>query len=509
MHDTHFTVTVFSHHFEVSRLTPRGREFCVEFARQFIAWGFKRERGRNIRYMAKVFAAADSQRTYFRFHINCLTSFKERAIDAGFSDKLVTWMNGPPMTPVPALLPIREQWVARDYQEEMIQYLTQEKPVSKLIPLQTGKGKGVCAAMAASRIGSRVGIMVQSKYTIKWQLELLEYYAISPDRIMMIEGSASLMALFELAREDRLDADILIFSIETLQRWLALYEQMGEGMRALGYACTPRDWFQHLGIGTRIVDESHQKFHLLFKLDLYTHVARSIDLTATLLTTDPFLAKMHELKFPLVDRPKNLALDKYATAFAVHFNFDDPNKIRTTERGSNSYSHNALEASIIAHPPTLKNYLALVDSILVEGYFKHPREKKRAIVFASSIDMCTKMTEYFSKKYPHLDIRRYVGEDPYENAIEPDIRFTTNGSCGAAIDIPDLVCNILTQAISSIQANVQVLGRLRKLSDGSVVNFYFFTADNIPKHVEYYVQKKEMLDERAANFKEIFVNLRV
>lgn len=467
------------------------------------------ERGRGVRYLAKVYAAANAQRTYYRFHINKLAEFKERATEAGFGPTLITWKDGPDLNPTLVSLPVRDKWVPRDYQDPFIDYLVKPLPVSKLIPLQTGKGKGLVASIASSRIGYRVGIMVQSKYVLKWHAELLEYYDIDPDKILVIEGSKSLMALFELAREGRLDAYILIFSVDTLQRWLSTYEQIGDGILSLGYACTPINWFQHLGIGTRIVDESHQKFHLLFKLDMYTHVARSIDLTATLITTDPFLAKMYEVKFPLVDRPKNLELDRYAHAFAVHFNFDNPNKIRTSERGSNNYSHNALEDSILAHPPTLKNYLTLVDKVLVEGYFQHPREKKRAIVFASSIDMCTAMTEYFKKKYPHLDIRRYVGEDPYENAIEPDIRFTTNGSCGAAIDIPDLVCNILTQAISSIQANVQILGRLRKPADGSDVRFYFFTADNIPKHVEYYVQKKEILEERAAHFKEIFMDIKV
>lgn len=768
MLSTHLTVTVYSHHFEVSKLTPRGREFCMAFTKQFLAWGFRQERGRGVRYIAKVYAAANDRRSYYRYHINKLEDFKAKLIEVGLNDSLVEWAVGPDFTPAKVEFKVKDIWTAREDQKPYIEYLCKDKPVSKLVGIQTGKGKSLplsakvkvplgwkkmgdikvgdlvtcpdgthapvdgvypqgikqamavvfedgrevtccpehlwevrvytlghtyresrildtislfkllaqrqaiykvrlikppeegyndspdgvavaalnsgksisprfleatptvrralmasiigligkflphgeialqtkrkdlltyarklcwslggicridlaeygehvvlmtfsdyeglippspqsrrrklkceeikadgvrilriepresaemqcisvdhpehlyitdnyiathntfCALQAVANIGLRCAIFVKSMYIDKWVSDILKTYDIDKKRIMVIEGNASLMALFAKAKEGTLDADFLVFSISTVQRWFDLYESMGEYTRETGYDSTPLTWFNDLGIGVDLVDEVHQHFHAMFKLCLYKHVKYSIALSATLLHKDAFMEAMYDVMFPRVDRPVEMALDRYAHACAVHYNFINPTKIRTTEFGSNNYSHNALEKSVMSNPETEKNYFRMIDELLILGYFNNPKEKKSVAVFASTIEMCTRLTAHFKRKYPHLDIRRYVGDDPYENAIEADVRFTTVGSMGTAIDVPNLVCVILTQALSSVQANIQVLGRLRKI-EGERVEFLFLTSDNINKHVDYYKEKREMLQNRAASFKEIFM----
>jgi hypothetical protein len=104
-------------------------------------------------------------------------------------------------------------------------------------------------------------------------------------------------------------------------------------------------------------------------------------------------------------------------------------------------------------------------------------------------------------KYPKMDIRRYCENDPYENLLDPDIRFTTLLSASVGHDISDLTTVILTTNVVSIQSNIQCLGRLRKLSDDHPVEFYYFTCKDIEAHVKYHLQKEKMLEKRAKSIR--------
>jgi superfamily II DNA or RNA helicase len=366
-----------------------------------------------------------------------------------------------------------------------------------------------CALAACAKLSLRIGIVIKSMYIDKWIEDLMKTYEIRGKEIMVIKGASQLKSLTMLGAEGGLKhVKAVIVSITTVQNWISEYEELGDMTLDDGYACRPWEFFETIGVGTKLVDEVHQHFHQMFKLDLYTHVKQSISLSATLLSQDAFLERMYEVMFPRRTRPASLALNKYIDSYAVHYTFKAPEKLRTTEFGSKNYSHTALEKSILKHVPTKLNYFRLIDEAMRIGYFNHPRKKKKLAVYAASIEMCSQLTEYFSKKYPHLDIRRYCDDDDYNNVIEADIRFSTIGSSGTAIDIPDLTTVILTVALSSIQANIQVLGRLREIKDSNV-EFYFFTADDIDKHAQYYTAKREMLNERARSFRDVYSGLQV
>jgi superfamily II DNA or RNA helicase len=773
----HMNITVFSHSFRVDKLSSYGRDFCVDFSRRYISWKMLYKRGRFVKEPDKVYAAASKSRTYFVFHINCLDVFRRKLIDESFDPAFCPITISDMPTAVKANLKLKPGLSARDYQEQYISYLSSDKPRSKLVGLQTGKGKaqpedslvltpigwreigslvegdrvftadgevtnviniykqgfkqenwvefidgrlvaccdehlwnvvklvdrmdGICGALgdrltvttkqlqilmktgyygvepiggpsyftltedksvadrrfcdcvafdtpiddwylpntrnarlhllkflydafgfidafynfhfvtektqvaqfferlvqslgglcidystplthsskinklkffvrepdllmttesrlkrnelgfhnqlnaipiskivtrdkltpmrcievahvsktyitdnyipthntfcalkSVENLGLRTLVIVQSKYIEKWYKDIIGAFDIKKDRIVLIEGSASLMALLLKAKEGQLNVDFIIVSLTTLQRWFSLYEEIGNNILPLGYACTPFEWTKLIGAGVRITDEVHQHFHAMFKIDLYGHVEYAMPLSATLLTKDKFLEDMYEVQYPKNDRAPEMDLDRYAYAYAVHYSIGNTDKIRTTYLGNTMYSHSAFEESIIKNREMLKNYIELIERIVDLGYFQHKLKKKKCVVFCATVDMCTILTEHFKKKYPKTDIRRYVGEDPYCDVIDAEIRFTTNGSCGAAIDIPDLVCVVLTTAIESIQSNIQILGRLRKI-EGEEVGFYFFTADNIDTHVRYYADKRKTLSSRVACFNEV------
>ena len=66
------------------------------------------------------------------------------------------------------------------------------------------------------------------------------------------------------------------------------------------------------------------------------------------------------------------------------------------------------------------------------------------------------------------------------------------------MDIPNLRVVIQTVSVSSIQANIQNFGRLRKLKDRDTKYCYLY-CNNIPKQKDYHMRRVELFRDRAAS----------
>lgn len=499
----HLRITLASHNFSVSRMSPRGREAAMKFAQKFIYWEAAKSQGQWVSVPSRVFASALSDKSVVRFHINALEDFKRLLADAYLNGPLVEWVEQPAYEPACFDFKIKPNWVLHEYQKPRVEYLSKVPPIAKLLDLQTGKGKGLTTMFAMANTGQRTAIILKPKYLEKWLKELIVVFEDIQDKIMVIQGSKELKALLELAKDGLLHDPIILISNATFRNWLSEYEQYGDYTLDMGYACTPANFFEHIKAGMRVVDESHEDFHFCFKLDTYSHVPASIAMTATLITKNPFLQRMYDVMFPPASRMEKMDLDRYADVVNYLYSFKVPEKIRTEEWGQSTYSHTALEDSVMRHVPTLRNYLSLIKSALDHFFMEDRKPGEKALVYAASVKMCTKLTEFLQQTYPQLVVRRFVGteKDPYENVISSDICVSTIGRAGTAMDIPDLAYVLMTTALDSVQGNIQALGRLRK-RDGKML-FMFLTAENIPKHVRYAEAKRELFRDRAKTFRTI------
>ena len=374
--------------------------------------------------------------------------------------------------------------VPRDYQVPYIEYLANEEgPITKLIPLQTGKGKGIVSLCAVCKINKKVLIVVLPKYIEKWKKEILEVTTATEEEVVTVRGGDQLRYVVDEGINGCPNGKFYIISNRTLLNFIKNYEQANGDPDLMEYDITPDQLTEVLGTGVLLFDEVHQDFHGNFKVSLYMQVKMIIGLSATLESEDRFVSRMHQLMFPEHDRPDKKAYDKYIRVYPVRYRFDSRVRIRFKSYGSNRYSHIEFEKSIMRNKKLLKDYVELIAAYVEYGYIRRRKNGDKVAVFASTIKMCTLLTEYFSKKYPDLDVRRYVKDDPFENIIEPDIRVTTIMSGGTAIDIPNLITVVQSIVVMSIVANIQTVGRLRKL-DGKEVEFYYLYCSTIPKHVE-------------------------
>lgn len=145
-----FRITVFSHNFAITEITPNSRYIIEGFLRKFIQWGFvKNEHRQWIRQALRTFASETRDKQVVRFHINVLNAFYRYLQQNNIDPSHYVIEQAPIYVPAHVSLPIQDHWVTRDYQEPVIEFATTfkpsthnpELPISKLIELQTGKGK--------------------------------------------------------------------------------------------------------------------------------------------------------------------------------------------------------------------------------------------------------------------------------------------------------------------------------------------------------------------------------
>lgn len=506
-----FELTIASHYFKVSQLSIRMEKVANDFAYRFVKYGIVRQpQGRFIRQMVAVFAASNAARTEYRFHINALEEFKryiqERYITSNlYKTTVLDFVEAKPLE-----LVMDPKWKLYDYQEPVVEYLLKPgKPHARFVGIQTGKGKTLSASFGMVSFGKVTVVIIKPMYIEKWIGDFEKLTNANskargkPTDIMAVRGSAALMSMLQLAKDDELKAKIIIISNVTMQGWIKEYEKVGaRAMLEQGYACTPEELFPTLKAGLRLVDEVHQDLHLNMKIDLYTHVERSFSLSATLLNNDSFIQKMQELMYPSQERYQGGALHKYIASIAYLYHLKPERKYQTQEFGSSTYSHIAYERSIMRNQDFMESYFSMIKTIVNQAYVQKRKPGQKFAVFVASIAMATALTEYLSDAFKDVDVQRYVEDDPYDNLIKADLRVTTIISGGTAHDIPNLIGLLLTTSIDSIQANIQVLGRLREIV-GDEVWFLYLACMDIPKQMLFHERKTAMLNERAKSLKNV------
>lgn len=494
-------IVIGSHFFKVIEIESNFRAVVVAFCKRYIQYGYRQENRRNIYGPIKVFAASSANRTEYRFHINQLKDFNEFLKYHGIEEHRLTIIKKDYIELPSVEHFINEKWKDRDLQVPVIEYATSVKPTPrKFISLQPGKGKSYISMRCMQILKYRTAVIVKPMYIEKWVEDMARTFDLQKGDVVTVQGLKQLMSLLQLAKDGELNAKIIVISNKTMQLWISNYELLGDKLLEQGYACHPEDLMEVLQAGIRVIDEVHQDFHFNFKLDLYTHVERSISLSGSLKADDPFIARMQQLAYPPEERMEEQAFDKYVDIRPILYSFKEPGKIRWKNHVTKTYSHSLFEQSVIRNPNVLIKYLQLINDTIGEFYIKHNKPKEKCIVFAASIEMCTIITKYIKRLYPTLVVGRYVEEDDFSVIAASDIIISTIQSAGTALDIPDLITVIMTTNISSTQSNIQTMGRLRYIPDRPLY-FCYFICEDISKHLEYHSKKIELLAEKSISYR--------
>jgi superfamily II DNA or RNA helicase len=499
-------VEVFSHNVTFTRVKPDLRRALVDFSRGLMSFSksYKPNRG-FVDIPNKVYAASNPGRTFFRFHRHQLEELMAYLERRGYKESRFEMVNEPPFRPVEVEFNSISGKEPRDYQIDTIEFF--KSPGScKVTTLQTGKGKSFILLNAIKQIGVRTLIAIPGKYVYKWKGDVLEEFDMKSRDLMVIRGAKALISAINLGLSGELTAKIIIITSTTLYNFYKAFEHNKGG----DYPCHPNDLMRVLGVGLKAIDEVHENLHLNFKQDLYTHVDKTIVLSATLENDDRFIESMMELAYPHRCRFNALEYDKYIAVTAIEYTVDDLDRFKYMGKNK-MYSHNVFEQSILADKDRSEAYFGMIQKLVDDQFAAKWLDGLKYLVFCSSIEMCTALAEYIRPFYSNWTVRRYTGDDPDEYLYESDLVITTLKSAGTAVDIPNLDSALLTVAVGSKQLNEQAKGRLRKIKlyPDRTPRYFYLVACNIPKHVEYHQRKVTSFTGRVLSHKTLSSKFRI
>ena len=378
----------------------------------------------------------------------------------------------------------------RDYQEACKNTVMENTQNNFwLLDIVAGGGKSVVSIYISYSLNFKVFMFMLPKYIDKWVLEIPNYITINKEEIYVIQGSNSLEKLLKSKTHPY---KIYIASIPTMLAYINSYEEDEDLL------VKPTDLMEVLDIGTILSDETHQHLHALNKCLLYFSANTTICMSATFDTSNRELKKIYNYIIPDKKRISNMVeYVPYKIINAVGYTITNPKRVICT--GSNGYSHIAFETSILRNSLFKNNYLKMVAYYVKRDYIDRRVDGDRCIVFATTKDMCNAITNYLKELHKELKISTYVAEDDYSTLITSDIAVTTLGSAGTGVDIPNLITAIQTICVTSIQANIQAIGRLRNIPGKQMVYTYLYST-SLSKHVAMHIERTNQIKYEATDY---------
>ena len=509
-------IELLSHGFVVSDFDARAKVAVVDFARSMAEYHFvKVSRDQFERKVLRVFASYTSDRLIWRFHANQFNDFMRHLAGYGWSSDQIQITRRAPYVAQDCTHPLKDGMVPFDYQEPLIDYVLGPCPEhfapSKILTLQTGKGKSLTTLFAISRAGKRVMLVVRGKYVDKWVMDINEAFDYNPGDLIVVRGTKDLTRLMNAALDDTLTAKFIITTTTTWYKYMHVHE-LANGNSELVYAVPPDRFYETLKIGIRNTDEVHEDFHCNFRHDLYTHTLLTNSMSATMEPESPFLAKMYDLMFPAETRGPEVEYDKYISLAVLWYSINEPSRIRCM--GPRGYNHIQFEESMIRNRTMLKNYFDMHVAIIHREFASVFEPGQSALVLFSTIEMARLFQPYLKEKLPQLEVQRYVRglDDGYEeNFQKGDVVVSTYKSAGTAVDRRNLRVTFRSMWLSSKQGNIQALGRTRRLKDWPDVTprFICISAREIPKHRDYTRALFSKLDGKVLASHEMQTSYRV
>lgn len=499
-------LTLYSHFFTVTNFDGFVRHVLRQYVQDALT-SFKMvpRRGRWLKEPDKRFYWPSGDGNTIRFHINCLEDFYGRLQAAGITKEMLVVKKAEfaRYDPAYADIEINPEFTLYPYQEDIRDEVI-NVGARKIIALPTGKGKTVTVLSCAAELKFVTGVFMLPKYLEKWVGDLKKYVKnIQRSDYVILNSVDKLRRVITDMQKGKTRAyrkvKFYVITLTTVAAYIKLYtnNQSKEKLIPLEEV-----WYI-LKMGFRFTDEGHEHFHKNFILDLFTHMPKTAYLSATLEPSVPFMNQMYNIMYPVHQRLGEDQYVPYINVTAFHYRHYNPDKFKHTLQ--DKYNHGEYESNYLAGEAHLREvYFEMIYRIMEDKYFSIRRPKQKAIIFFYLVEMCTLFVEFLKKKRPDLDARRYISQDPFENALDAEVVVSTHGSAGTAIDIPGLILNILTISIKSRQANLQNMGRLRVVADHPDMNpnFVYLVADDIDGSARYHEERKSMFSKRALSLKD-------
>jgi len=502
-----FKIDVYSHGVRIRIHYPNEREailrYCERLAIYESVWVPKLKR--RVRRAKAVFATATHDRKEFGFLKAEFTKVEEYLKGLGYKDSDFQYTYHEPIEGVPIEIALQKGVGPRDDgQVRALEFMRNAEAKNRILNLPTGYGKTACGLITTAHYKVRTAFVMASGHfktwidSTKWVLDIDH----SKD-ICVVQGREHLVRLVRLSLAGQNDYKLIFISIATIRAFLKDY--LAEGYTVEGVS--PYELFPTLGVGMRIVDESHENIHALVTATTFTHVRRAIYLSATLVSEDEKINSQYLKIFPMEDRFKDVTENDHAKCVSVTYRLEHPDKVKCT--GTKGYSHVAYEQWLMANRIAESRYYEFIESLVEAKFVSEYQDEQKLLIFCATTEMCERLASRLSKLYPQFKTSAYTASYAAEVLYSNDIIVSTPTSAGTGKDIPNLKTCISTVAIGSVQRNLQMLGRLRPIKKYPNIapTYYWLTCLDIQQHREYDARKREQFAGKCASIEDMPTNV--
>lgn len=384
-------------------------------------------------------------------------------------------------------LKVLPEWKDQPHQVELIEKCSQPTAGMKGLAMQTGKGKTYAAIRAICNLGY-AAVVIAPGLADQW-IESFVKFTGERDEIYKIQEFKSLSMLMQSDWKPK----VFVCSVQTMQK----YQQGKENYKLLPYSY--KEFFEHYGIGTKVVDECHLNFHATVRMDLKSNVPYNLYCSATFGQTNKYAAKIFDVVYPKEIRYGADKYDRYVECFVYGFSGEVLEKKCMRQRG---YSHMRYESELLKTKHRFINHMdTMFLPIINQHYINEYQPGNKMLIFCSTIEFIHQAAEYLRTKYPGKSVVEYVGDATRDMLESADIILATVGKAGTGLDIKGLTCAYNTVSLRTPILNSQLLGRLRKINGKNVI--YVDRYDkNIGAQMRHAQDRKLALRSMSAKYHE-------
>lgn len=389
---------------------------------------------------------------------------------------------------LPMDVAISDGWVARDYQQEAVDYLTNIDIPRHGLSAQTGVGKSAMAIFTVVKM-NMVTLIVVPGLVKQWQENILEQTNIDPKDVWILQEWKSINKLWK----SDIKPKVFIASVSTMRAYL---------LRKGKYHDLPTydQLIKEYGVGVKISDEAHKHFATNVMLDLGANIKHNIYLTATFADGNAQRRRIFNKVYPEGMRYNPKEYDSYVNITEYGFMGSVPTNRSNTARG---YSHTRYEQHLLKCPTLFADWVARVLLPVFDAHYtnKDIPEHGKCLIFCSTIDFINKVVEVIRLHAPNRKVMSYVTGAPDSVLSDAHVIVSTFGSCGTGKDLKELYTVLNTVSFKAPTLTLQVIGRLRKL-DNHEPDYCEMFDINIPACMRHWAERARVYKRIGKTYKE-------
>ena len=408
----------------------------------------------------------------------------------------------PPIEPKSTIMKMQKGFAPRDNQQELIDFMVDNRSYFKPVSAQTGVGKTVVSEFAMAHI-CQPALIILGQLISQWYKSIRSQMKIQRKDIYVIQGFDSLKLLWEML-DHKYRPKIVIASTRTLLNYAVNPQMPYNQLRPYQALC------KKIGFGIKIIDELHLGFYGNTQLDLVSNIYHNIYLSATYMRSDYQGKKLFNMIYPEELRFGDQFVKKYSVAVVLQYHLGIYSQIIPRFKGLKGYMHTKYEKYLLRKVMYMNTFMDQVLIPVINMYFIDKRQPQhKLLILCQTKQFVLDIEDRLTSTYPNLKVTGYFSGDRGRRGkpenLEKEIIVSTMKSCSTGVDIKNLFVCINTVSFASEPQAAQAFGRLRQIPN-TETTFIDLWNGEIPTHQFHVRSRLGIYRTKALRVEEAMLN---